>query len=141
MIDTKTLDSMKPIFTKGIALHKKIINHITTLVDKIVGLQGMPENILRQHVENHLENFDDLGYAKMMGGTEEYCNERKALIAGYKDILAPFIQNTETMLCGSMDKNSTKLSKAHSLFSKMRNELPYYRQLADCVNLISLFAK
>lgn len=118
---------------KGITLDNKINNHIIKLVHKTKGLEGMHIETLMQHIRNHLDDFDNLEYAKMMGGDLEYLNERKALLDEYDEIFEHFILTIE-----KITKMHRSLETTEAIFKEIRGS-PYYTQLSKCLNLLSLF--
>ena len=116
---------------KGIKLDNKINDHIIKLVHKTKGLEGMHIETVMQHIRNHLDDFDDLEYAKMMGGDLEYLNERKALLDEYDEIFEHFILTIE-----KITKMHPSLETIGAMFKEIRGS-PYYTQLTKCVNFIS----
>ena len=118
---------------KGMNLHNKINDHIIKLFHKIAVLEGMHVDTLMQHIANHLEEFDDLEHVKMMGGDEEYLNERKALLDEYDEIFEHFILTIE-----KITKMHWPLKTGEMMFKEIR-ESPYYSQLTQCANFLSLF--
>ena len=121
------------LFYKGEELGEKMLSHIIKLLDKIVVLKGMHVDALMQHITNHLEEFDDLEHVKMMGGDEEYLNERKALLDEYDEIFEHFILTIE-----KITKMHWPLKTGEMMFKEIR-ESPYYSQLTQCANFLSLF--
>ena len=122
----------KGMLNKGIELYNKINDHIIGLTHDIVGLKGMSMDNITQRLINHLENFDDLEYVKMLGGNEEYLIERKALIAEYPAML--------DLVSATVEKIMKSVPSVHT--EPMLNEIrehPYYRQLRQYVAIIDLF--